>query len=421
MRSLLRVAPPALFLFLGALGTVWAQEPDQITTPAPAGSTPRFHGHQAWGSHKAHQPPNIFGPGVTGIDSLVNFTGSFTAPGVDPNGNPQSVWPFSMVGNDPARSHTTVINSSVIPVSVLLLDANGLPRYVGGQLLYQDASQYVQPVLNSPVFGSHWYSSSEIPTQFADAVGKAEYGHEATSDWHTILAPAVKQGRLMTLPKGSYRFALNADGSCCSYILVDENVFGNALFPPTYPVDGTTIIGAAELAGDMTTKEIGTLLFNNVYLYSTNPDGSTSCCVLGYHSYDSEPGLTATANPRAYVMIYASWITPGLFTGLADITGLSHEMVETYNDPFLNNITPWWLAPNGNCQDNLEGGDVIEGLTNDVYPITMNGYTYHPQNVALLPWFEFSTPTKGLPRAYSFPDMTVLTSPAAPQALNCGQ
>jgi len=37
-----------------------------------------------------------------------------------------------------------------------------------------------------------------------------------------------------------------------------------------------------------------------------------------------------------------------------DVTALSHEIVEIYNDPFVNDITPWWISPNGNCQNDLE-------------------------------------------------------------------
>lgn len=55
-------------------------------------------------------------------------------------------------------------------------------------------------------------------------------------------------------------------------------------------------------------------------------------------------------------------------------------MAETFNDPFVNNAVPWWLSPNGNCQNNLETGDVIEGLPNAQFPIVLNGSTWHPQN-----------------------------------------
>jgi hypothetical protein len=128
---------------------------------------------------------------------------------------------------------------------------------------------------------------------------------------------------------------------------------------------------------------------------------------------------------QAFVMNYSSWISPGLFgSAFQDITAVSHEIAEAYNDPLVSfdgvhNITPWWLAPNGLCQNNLETGDVIEGLPNATFPMTMNGFTYHPQNEALLQWFEFESPSTALGGAYSYPDTTVVTHLSAPQNLGC--
>jgi hypothetical protein len=85
----------------------------------------------------------------------------------------------------------------------------------------------------------------------------------------------------------------------------------------------------------------------------------------------------------------------------------------------VHNLTPWWLAPNGNCQDDLETGDVIEGLPNAVFPIFLNGFTYHPQNEALLQWFEFMSPSDALGGAYSYPNTSVLTHLSAPQKAGC--
>ena len=122
---------------------------------------------------------------------------------------------------------------------------------------------------------------------------------------------------------------------------------------------------------------------------------------------------------------YSSWITPGIFgTAFADVTALSHELSETFNDPFVvfdgtTNATPWWLSPNGNCQNNLEVGDVIEGLPNATYPVKSRGYVYHPQNEALLQWFEFQSPSTALGGAYSYPDATVLTGLSVPQNAGC--
>jgi hypothetical protein len=241
--------------------------------------------------------------------------------------------------------------------------------------------------------------------------------------WHTLLVTSVKQARTMSIPSGSYSFALNPDKSCCAFVLVDDNTFSNLLFPPTFPVDNSTVIGAAELAGDMTTKDITTLLFPNTYLYLNGK--VKDCCVLGFHTFDFEPGTAQNGNlPRFYVVNYSSWISPGIFGGgFQDVTALSHEMAEIFNDPFVvfdgvHNLTPWWLS-GSQCQDAMEDGDVIESLSaNVVFPISLNGMTYHPQNVALLPWFEFQSPSTAFQGAYSYPNAATL--PALSRAWNVG-
>jgi hypothetical protein len=210
----------------------------------------------------------------------------------------------------------------------------------------------------------------------------------------------------MTLIRGTYRFALNPDGSCCQFVLVEGNAFGAALFPATSDgSDTTTIIGRAE-HGDITQHDISTFLFPNTYLYSGNPN---NCCTLGYHTFDYE---VVNKTPRFYVVNYSSWISPNLFCcGFRDVTALSHEVAEIFNDPFvtydgIHNVSQVWLSPNGNCQNSIEVGDVVEGLANTSYPITMNGFTYHPQNEALLQWFTGGSDS--LHGAVSYPDEQVL-------------
>jgi hypothetical protein len=51
--------------------------------------------------------------------------------------------------------------------------------------------------------------------------------------------------------------------------------------------------------------------------------------------------------------------------------------------------------------------------------MSMNGRTYHPQNVALLEWFEFESPSTALGGAYSYPNQNTLTSLPAEQGAGC--
>src|SRR5215469_10607337 len=419
---------------IAATTTAFAARPaDQVDASFLAG---KHHWMGALAPNLKGFAPASFGPAVPNVDTIVNFQGSFNAPGQDTNGNPASTWPYEMVGNAPTVGGTTQIDARIIPVSIRLLDANGNQRYVNGKKLYMDVTPDLGKVLRSPLFSNAWFTSSSEPTQFTDAVQRAEFWSVMSQDWHTVLAPSVKRPRVMSVPYGSYSFALNADGTCCRFVLIDSNTFIALLFPPTFPVDNTTIIGAAELAGDMTTKTLASFLFPNAFLYIGNVK---NCCILGFHEFDFEPGIPANGNlPRAYVMAYAAWITPGLLgSAFSDITGLSHELAETFNDPLVGafstsggacggvgqplclNTTPWWLAPNGNCQDNLEVGDVVEDLPDATFPMQLNGYMYHPQNVALLQYFEQNGTSDALDGAFTYPDASVITAPSAPLTAGC--
>lgn len=437
--------------------SVQAQDPDQVTAADVAGQSLKFTrvNPKSMGQTGTDQATL---PGIPGIDSVPNFSGAYTTPGVDSNGNPQSNWLFNTLGNAPKKGGTTTLNAPIVPVSLDLRNADGSPRFVrvvngkaitcgtpiepGCNRLFFDPTPFIQRVLDSPVFSNANYTSSAAPTQFADAVARAEY-QGAPDDWHTMLAPSVKTMRTMVINqdptcgtgngKGghcNYRYAVNPDGSCCFFVLIDVNTFETELFPPTFqfPPPTTTPVGAAEAAGDITTKDVSTFFFPPAFLYFPIGKHQTGCCIGGFHSFDFEPGDATNGKlPRVFVLNYSTWDQP-IFVDptILDVTGLSHEVSEIYNDPFVtaldgvHDVTPWWLAPNGNCQNDLEVGDVIEGLPHQAFPITMpNGFTYHPQVEALLQWFEFQSPSTAINGAYSYPDITTLTKLSPPQKAGC--
>lgn len=364
--------------------------------------------------------------GIFGIDSIPNFNGQFFADGFDFNGNPNRHWYTNTVGNPPQMGGTTLIGAPLQPVNVELDDANGNLRMVNGHPLISDATKFVTPTLASPVFSNFTYSSGADATQFSDAIQRAEYFNSMKPDWHTLLLAAPKPALTMhirqsaTCPSGphsagcNYVFALNADGTCCRFILVNDN-------PPDFVFDnGLADMVITDITNNaITTKDISTFLYPNVFLFSGD---TTQCCALGFHTYFFEPG----SDPELrWVINYSSWISPGLFgAAFVDVTAVSHEIAETYNDPFVvsdsvHNLTPFTLAPNGGCSEVLETGDVIEGLPKATFPITLNGFVYHPQNEALQQWFEFESPSSALGQAYSYPDTTVLPKLSPPQKFNC--
>jgi hypothetical protein len=412
------------FLWLWiSIGTALAygQSRDQI---APTLSS-AHHGFTVFAprGHKSQKPAKASTATNTEIDSIQTFNGEFRAPGVGPTGNPQRRWLYTIAGRRPEQGGTTVFNAPIVPVSLDLLDYDGSVRVVKGHKLHYSVEPFVQAALDSPVFQMAEYTSSDVPTQFSDSIQRAQFYNVMQSDWHTILNPSVKPTRTLSVPRGAYYFALNPDGSCCAFVLVDINVFSNRLFPPSAG-DVSTPVGAAEHAGDITTKDVATFLFPNTYLYlKKNPN---NCCVLGFHTYDFEPGDAANGSrEKRYVLNYSSWISPGLFApGFEDVTALSHEITESLNDPFVGSdgvhgITPWWLSQNGNCQDDFEVGDAIEGLPDSTIAIKNKAGTYHPQNEALLQWFQFQSPSTALGGAYSYPNQSVLTSLSQPQGVKC--
>jgi len=389
-------------------------------SPRSAQSREKF---AAFGTHKrlaASRIRNFATSGLPGVDSVVNWSDSFTEPGFDDAGNPQSVWPYTMVGNPPESGRTTFFNAPVIPVVLDLLLPNGAIA-----VSFSAAGKDSRAAIGSPVFQPFIYNGGI--GQFDDELMRNEFwerihpnAHGPDNGWHNVLMPRVKSTRHMRVPfftaTGGRAWFVFVDANGNPVLAaVDGNTFVNLLFPSTVPVDNSTVIGAAELAGDMTTRDITTLLFDNLALF----DGDISqCCTLGFHSYDFEPGDASNGNrDRRFVMNFSSWLSPGLFFfGFEDASTLSHEMSETFNDPFVNNATPWWenvdpFAGFGICQNNLETGDVIEVLTTlPVYTASYGGQTYHLQNEAMFSWFAFQSPSQARNGSYSFPDETTQTT-----------
>ena len=116
-------------------------------------------------------------------------------------------------------------------------------------------------------------------------------------------------------------------------------------------------------------------------------------------------------------------LSGGVKWGFEDIVGLSHEVTEAYNDPFVDTAVPVWQFPGeppGSkvCQGNLETGDPIEVLPvgTVAIPLRENGkiFTFHPQTEALLQWFSQGPASNAIDGAWSYPDENALRRSAVP-------
>ncbi|HZU26160.1 MAG TPA: hypothetical protein VFA04_11595 [Bryobacteraceae bacterium] len=367
--------------------------------------------------NSVRRPGNVQpGGNIPGLDTVPTFNGVFSAQG-GPSSMATPLFPYTIVGNNPAQGGTTTLPARITEVSLVLLNADG------SVFTTIPFSAFEQPMVNSPQFQPSVYSSSPGQTQFADAVQRAEFFQTMRQDWHTLLESQVVDRVTITVPR-FVNVQLN-DGSVIqarSYYTGptgDKNTFVimlDLLFHYFY----TNIVINEINAGNFQPDGVNIAAFPNTFLASLNLDRPTTpgqCCVLGFHNFFYDP--TAQPQPR-WLTEYASWISPGVFTnGFADITALSHETSEMFNDPFVDNVTPAWQFPGepSACQGNLEVGDPLEVISNPTYPVTSSrrdAFIYHPQNVALLQWFEMGATSNAIGGAFSYPNTSILTHSATP-------
>jgi hypothetical protein len=341
-------------------------------------------------------------PSLANVISVPNFQGSFVSRG--------KTWPFTMMGGPPTTGVTTSIPVHIVAVSLKLQNADLVT------FTTVPVAAFETPTLKSPNFQPANYSSGAA-IQFADAVQRAEFFHVMKSTWHTVLHPVtIVHSVTITVPRftsvvlngkstqvRTYFTSKSSDGHTVVFVL--DQFFNLQMFN----------LGISEIkAGRFITGGLNMALLPNTFLFAVNSTGGMgSCCTIGFHTFFTN---TATKQSR-WVFAFASWISPGIFAGgLQDITTLSHEISESFNDPFLANLVPAWQFPNepGSCQDNLEVGDPVEVLSNAVFPVHVLGVTYHPQTEALLQWFKQTSPSTALGGAFSYPNTKALTAPAIP-------
>lgn len=306
-----------------------------------------------------------------------------------------------MVGGSPLQNNTTVIPTQIFPIIFQLYDSNlnliATFDPTAPTNLNPNGASDTQNILGSPVFGNTTYGTGS--TQFSDAISRAEFHYVAEPNWHNLLGtPTMYPAVAIQVTPPDWAYLVDQNNNPVGYA-VEDNFFLSILTVMTelQPLNAQTI----------------PMYISSTLTLFDQPTGA--CCVLGFHF--AQAGNTPNS---VQVALWATYLEPGndIFAPFTDVTPLSHEVNETYNDPFINNVVPAWPQPQpgggfypGGCVSNvLETGDPIEALPNAVYAITMlNGVTYGPQTEALLQWFSRQRPSKAIDGAYSYPDETVLT------------
>jgi len=328
--------------------------------------------------------------------------------------NHTTAYTYSMIGQSPQAGGTTRINNEVIPVVVALFHGNGNLIYIFDPTVAHDLQGTdLDLVLHSPIYDAtttYPGNGSSLPPdtgQFVDTVMRASFGNVRTADWHTVMnAP--------TSPSAQYVLSLfyeDGDWSC---------VGGEAPPCTSIPVVNiSTLFNQFEqvLALEkLSNKTLPIILTDYVVAYDST---TGNCCEVGNHS--AQPGI---ADPTG-IMVYV-WATflpqsdDPFAPGFSDVSILSHELNEAFNNPFTNNtVDPWIDGSVQFPQATLEPGDVIERMLakDAIYSVPLNPggkpYTYHVQNEALLSWFTRipTAPVTGPgPGLYSWPNTNTLNN-----------
>jgi hypothetical protein len=302
-----------------------------------------------------------------------------------------------MVGTNPDKGDVdTTIPTVIIPMDFTFADGTVLK-----------GSDRVDSTVASPVFqnadiGAAANSSASAPppapiaapdrtvdepsdvTQVGDAIYRAQFD-KSSSGWHVRLGqPTVAATARIAVPKKQgqafFDSYSNSDVALMSYSWFSSQLknllVARHISPTVLPI----------------------FLVNNTFLYQGTPD---NCCVLGYHGATSSYHGNGKQQVNTYM--FASYSDPNIFAPndgdqesyISDIHGLSHEVQEWYDDPFVNNqVNPWLTptAPQYGCTSYLETGDPVVGYG---FKIPMsNGITYHPEDEVHYSWFARETPSQ---------------------------
>jgi hypothetical protein len=287
---------------------------------------------------------------------------------------------YTMLGTSPfAAPKTTTIPIKLYAVKFTF--ANGAV-FDAARPACGDTESVVQRTLNSPVFQKSAIVSNGVKvgtTEYVDAFQRASF-------WSAVKGSPYHL--LLNVPRsGIQSISVNVPSSYGT--VVKDNACGKR-----FGIVNSVWFATAVLLG-LSSQWKSTEL-TMVYMYDVfqSADGKLDqCCVLGYHAAIGSP-------PRVFGT--ATYNDSGVFTGpIEDVAALTHELGEATDDPLGANGTPAWghVGQVSGCQSNLEVGDP---LTDTLFgPITLGGFTYHPQELAFFSWFYRQTPSLGTGGLYS--------------------
>lgn len=326
------------------VGTVTFSVFALVSSPAQASQTASGQGKPLY----FHFHGN-FSDTALATSNLKHWSSSFVSEG--------KTWKYSMVGTNPTKGSAT----TTIPVTIVPL----LLKFSNGKTF--DGTSKVSSTTSSPLFQNAQFKSGT--TQYGDAIQRAEFWNSVSTkspNYHVLVGnPTIAKTVTLSIPSTAGTTVVDSS-SGKTIGLVNIN-----WFDPKLQSMLTSL--------NFTPKMLPIFLSYNVYLTQGAPTLS-NCCIGGYHNAASD-----TAGLQTY--IWSTNADPGVQGGFGeDVSALSHEMLEWFNDPFTNNIVPNWIspiAPQYGCNNVLEVGDPLVGVV-----FTVSGFSSdHLQDMAFFSWF----------------------------------
>lgn len=307
---------------------------------------------------------NQFSDAALSGSGLAHWSSSFTSEG--------KTWKFSMVGTNPASgSATTTVPVTIVPLKLV---------FTGGVIF--DGTPQVSQTTGSPLFKNASFISGK--TQYGDAVARAEFWNSVSTkspNYHVLVGtPTIASTLSISIPAADGTTAVDpSSGKTIGLININW-------FDPKIQTELTAL--------KFTPNMLPIFLSHNVYLTNGAPT-LNNCCIGGYHN-----AITNSAGLQTY--IWTTEADPKVQGGFSeDVSALSHEMLEWFNDPFTNNVVPNWIspiAPQYGCNNLLEVGDPLVGVV-----FTVSGFSGdHLQDVAFFNWFARQSPSKALNGLYTY-------------------
>lgn len=360
--------------------------------------------------------------GTTGFrtaNTIKYWTSAFTDP---TNGGTYS---YTMVGTPPSQKVTTTVQTVIIPMSFrfsgkaqvsagLICDPGGTAGTCVAQAVTMDPRNDpnngnpghpddVQNVLESPVFtAANFPLSGDNGVQYGDAIQRSEFNVVGSAYHLNLQNTKVFPTVTIDVPANQGAAVVNRRGVLVGR--VDSHWFSSQL---------GSLLGSLHIDA----KTLPIFQNANVFLYDGN-DQVNGCCVMGYHG--ATTSSRGNGAQQAQTFMFAAYVAPGSFGGypdvpIADIHGLSHEVSEWANDPFVNNLVQPWVVdaagPYG-CTAYLETGDPVVGVG---FPVAMpNGITYHPEDEVFLSWFARESPSTAQAGRYTYMDTFTVANGLAP-------